>query len=222
MDTTPLGGFFMDDRMEKFETIYLSRLQHYLFCPRQFSLIELEDLWVENILTAQGQVVHQRVNQQESVSRGKIKIVRALPLMSYQYGIEGIADVVELHQDKLGVITPYPIEYKRGRPKSHQADEVQLCAQALCLEEMYQLKIDKGALFYGETHRRLEIDFDEQLRELTLSVIKKCRDLVQSGITPHAIFNKKTCTACSLKQICHPSKFSKTASTWLRQQLQEE
>ena len=207
--------------MDKLEIIYLSRLQHYLFCPRQFALIEIEDLWVENILTAQGQVLHQRVNQQESVTRGKVKIVRALPLSNHQLGIEGVADVVELHHEK-DKIRPYPIEYKRGKPKEHRADEVQLCAQALCLEEMFNTVIEDGALFYGETHRRKEIIFDEELRQLTLSVIEKCRYLVQTGITPSAIFNKKTCTACSLKTICHPTKFKKIASDWLKKQLLEE
>lgn len=207
--------------MNTLEIIFLSRLQHYLFCPRQFALIELEDIWVENILTAQGQVLHQRVNQQEQQQRGNICTVRALPLASAQYGIEGVADVVELQRQSDGTEYPYPIEYKRGKPKTHRADDVQLCAQALCLEEMYQCHIAKGALFYGETRRRHVVVFDHELRQLTLSTIDACRQLVRSGQTPAAIYEAKKCNACSLKPECHPQNFNKVASTWLAQQLKE-
>jgi CRISPR-associated exonuclease Cas4 len=207
--------------MNTLEIIFLSRLQHYLFCPRQFALIELEDIWVENILTAQGQVLHQRVNQQEQQQRGNICTVRALPLASAQYGIEGVADVVELQRQSDGTEYPYPIEYKRGKPKTHRADDVQLCAQALCLEEMYQCHIAEGALFYGETRRRHVVVFDHELRQLTLSTIDACRQLVRSGQTPAAIYEAKKCNACSLKPECHPQNFNKVASTWLAQQLKE-
>lgn len=207
--------------MDSLETIFLSRLQHYLFCPRQFALIELEDIWVENILTAQGQVLHQRVNQQEQQQRGKICTVRALPLASQQYGIEGVADVVELHQQADGTELPYPIEYKRGKPKTHRADDVQLCAQALCLEEMYQCSIAEGALFYGETRRRHVVVFDDELRQLTKQTIDSCRQLVRSGRTPAAMYERQRCNACSLKAECHPENFSKSASTWLARQLKD-
>ena len=115
------------------EPIYLSRLQHYLFCPRQFALIELEDIWTENQWTAEGQVLHQRVNQPDQQKRGSIRTVWALRLANEKLGIEGIADVVEYHKQADKTEIPYPIEYKRGKPKTHRADEVQLCAQALCL-----------------------------------------------------------------------------------------
>lgn len=207
--------------MDTLETIFLSRLQHYLFCPRQFALIELEDIWVENILTAQGQVLHQRVNQQEQQQRGSICTVRALLLASQQYGIEGIADVVELQGQPDGTERPYPIEYKRGKPKTHRADDVQLCAQALCLEEMYQCKIAEGALFYGETRRRHVVVFNDELRQLTLDTIEACRQLVRSGQTPAAIYEKQKCNACSLKSECHPENFTRAASTWLLRQLKD-
>ncbi|MGZ8258906.1 MAG: CRISPR-associated protein Cas4, partial [Methylotenera sp.] len=115
------------------EPIYLSRLQHYLYCPRQFALIELEDIWIENQLTAEGQVLHKRVNQAEQQKRGTVRTVRALRLANVELGIEGVADVVEYHKQAHGAEIPFPIEYKRGKPKAHRADEVQLCAQALCL-----------------------------------------------------------------------------------------
>lgn len=207
--------------MDQLETIFLSRLQHYLFCPRQFALIELEDIWVENILTAQGQLLHQRVNQQEQQQRGSICTVRALPLASQQYGIEGVADVVELHRQIDGKEQPYPIEYKRGKPKTHRADEVQLCAQALCLEEMFQCHIEQGALFYGETRRRHVVRFDNELRQITQNTIKTCRQLVRSGQTPAAIYEKQKCNACSLKSECHPENFTRAASTWLLRQLKD-
>lgn len=206
------------------ETIYLSRLQHYLYCPRQFALIELEDIWTENYFTASGQVLHQRVNQLDQQKRGKIRTAWALPLASSKLGIEGVADVVEFHKQPDGTELPYPIEYKRGKPKSHQADEVQLCAQALCLEEMQNVVIPQGALFYGETRRRQNIEFDQQLRDLTLSTIHACRNIVATGITPIAEFNQKKCQACSLLGQCHPKafKFKKSAANWLAMQLQAE
>ena len=120
------------------EIIYLSRLQHYLFCPRQFALIELENIWAENQFTAEGQVLHQRVNQADQEKRGDIRTVWALRLSHVELGIEGVADVVEYHKQADGTETPFPIEYKRGKPKTHRADEVQLCAQALCLEPTFR------------------------------------------------------------------------------------
>lgn len=204
------------------ETIYLSRLQHYLYCPRQFALIELEDIWTENYFTASGQVLHQRVNQQDQQKRGKIRTAWALPLASEKLGIEGVADVVEFHRQPDGSELPYPVEYKRGKPKSHQADEVQLCAQALCLEEMQNVTIPQGALFYGETRRRQNIEFDQQLRDLTLNTIQACRAIVATGNTPLAEFDSKKCRACSLIELCHPKKFKKSANAWLVKQLQAE
>ena len=149
------------------EPIYLSRLQHYLFCPRQFALIELENSWAENQFTAEGQVLHQRVNQADQQKRGAIRTVWALRLANEQLGIEGVADVVEYHKQADGTQMPYPIEYKRGKPKTHRADEVQLCAQALCLEAMHGVSIPEGALFYGEVRRRHPVVFDAELRDLT-------------------------------------------------------
>ena len=201
------------------EPIYLSRLQHYLFCPRQFALIELEDIWTENQFTAEGQVLHQRVNQADQQKRGAIRTVWALRLANTALGIEGVADVVEYHKQAGGVEIPYPIEYKRGKPKSHRADEVQLCAQALCLEEMHSLAVPDGALFYGEIRRRHPVVFDAELRDLTASTIQACRMIVQSGITPQAVYKSKKCSACSLIDQCHPKGFRKSAAAWLAEQL---
>ena len=204
------------------EPIYLSRLQHYLFCPRQFALIELEDIWTENQFTAEGQVLHQRVNQADQQKRGSIRTVWALRLANVELGIEGVADVVEYHKQADGTEIPYPIEYKRGKPKTHRADEVQLCAQALCLEEMHGVPVPEGALFYGEVRRRHPVIFDAELRDLTAQTIVACRTIVQTKTTPKAIYKSKKCNACSLIDQCHPKGFKKSAAAWLAAQLNED
>ena len=203
------------------EIIYLSRLQHYLFCPRQFALIELENIWSENQFTAEGQVLHQRVNQADQEKRGDIRTVWALRLSHVELGIEGVADVVEYHKQADGSETPFPIEYKRGKPKTHRADEVQLCAQALCLEDMHGVTVPEGALFYGEVRRRHAVIFDTELRDLTLKTILACRTIVQNQCTPTADYLAKKCNACSLIDQCHPKGFKKSAATWLAKQLNE-
>lgn len=210
--------------MQKLEPIYLSRLQHYLYCPRQFALIELESIWQENRFTAEGQVLHQRVNEREQTTRGSIRTVSALHLASQQLGIEGVADVVEFHRQSDGCEQPFPIEYKRGKPKEHRADEVQLCAQALCLEEMLAIGVPDGALFYGETRRRQPVVFNDELRALTLQIIEACRQIVQTTRTPLAVYESKKCRGCSLMEQCHPKILSEQGSVikWLDKQIQEK
>ena len=203
------------------EIIYLSRLQHYLFCPRQYALIELENIWAENQFTAEGQVLHQRVNQADQEKRGDIRTVWALRLSHVELGIEGVADVVEYHKQADGSETPFPIEYKRGKPKTHRADEVQLCAQALSLEDMHGITVPEGALFYGEVRRRHAVIFDTELRDLTLRTILACRAIVQTQCTPIADYQAKKCNACSLIDLCHPKGFKKSAAAWLAKQLNE-
>ncbi len=206
----------------RLEIIYLSRLQHYLFCPRQFALIELESIWDENQSTAEGQVLHKRVNNADLQKRGDVRVAWSLRLGHAQLGIEGVADVVEYNLQDDGTEIPYPIEYKRGKPKAHRADEVQLCAQALCLENMHNIKVEKGALFYGELRRRHVVVFDEKLRELTNQTILACRTIVQTQSTPKAIYNSRKCCGCSLINSCHPMSFRKSASLWLIEQLEQD
>jgi CRISPR-associated exonuclease Cas4 len=208
--------------MQTLEPIYLSRLQHYLYCPRQFALIELEDIWIENQFTAEGQVLHKRVNQAEQQKRAAVRTVRALRLANVELGIEGVADVVEYHKRAHGAEIPFPIEYKRGKPKAHRADEVQLCAQALCLEEMDGVPVPEGALFYGEVRRRHPVIIDAELRDLTAQTILACRAIVQTKATPKALYQAKKCRGCSLIDQCHPKKFAKSASAWLTQQLAQD
>lgn len=207
--------------MKSLEIVYISRLQHYLYCPRQFALIELEGIWRENQYTAEGKVLHKRVDQAASEKRGKIRIVRALQLSNGDLGIEGVADVVEYHlRDDVEI--PYPIEYKRGRPKKHRADEVQLCAQAICLEKMEDVAITEGALFYGEVCRRHVVTFDVELRELTRQTIKACREIIQSQRTPPAVYQSRKCRNCSLLESCHPQNFTRSAKEWLTRQVKED
>lgn len=208
--------------MQPLEPIYLSSLQHYLFCPRQFALIELEDIWIENQFTAEGQVLHQRVNQADQEKRGGIRTVRALRVSHVELGIEGVADVVEYHKQTDGAEIPYPVEYKRGKPKAHRADEVQLCAQALCLEDMEGFTVPEGALFYGEVRRRQTVLFDDELRTLTQQSILACRTILQTKVTPKAQYYAKKCGNCSLFDQCHPQDFGKSAAKWLAQQLAQD
>ncbi len=179
--------------------IMLSALQHYMFCPRQCALIHIEQQWAENRYTAEGKVLHERADSNKSERSGSVRIVRTLPICSQQYGLSGQADVVEFHDD--GRV--YPVEYKRGKPKQNRCDEVQLCAQALCLEDMLDMQIESGALFYGQRRRRKEVLLDGELRSLTQEIINKTHLLIERGITPATEYGKK-CDACSLFSLCLP------------------
>jgi CRISPR-associated exonuclease Cas4 len=187
--------------------IMLSALQHYQFCPRQCALIHIEQQWSENRFTAEGNILHDKVDSKRSERQGSIRIIRTLPICSRLYGLSGQADVVEFHDDG----TVFPVEYKRGRPKQDHCDEVQLCAQALCLEEMLDVNIDTGALFYGQKKRRREIPFDPELRVLTQQIITATHQLISSGETPAAAYCKK-CDSCSLFHLCLPKSCAESRS----------
>ncbi len=179
--------------------IMLSALQHYLYCPRQCALIHLEQVWAENRFTAEGRVLHERADSGEKMSQGGMRTVRTLPISSRRLGVSGQADVVEFHADG----TVFPVEYKRGKPKGNRCDEVQLCAQALCLEEMLGVRVEGGALFYGQKRRRQAVEFDTALRDLTEKTIARVHDLFSSRVTPKALYSKK-CDQCSLFSACLP------------------
>lgn len=200
--------------------IPISALQHMLFCPRQCALIHLEQQWAENRYTAEGRILHERADHFGHERRRGIHTTTALPLAHEALGLTGKADVVEFDERQASTIIR-PIEYKRGRPKAHRADEVQLCAQALCLEEMLDSKIAQGALFYGKTRRRTLVAFDEELRALTLDIIAKTRALFDSNRTPSAFYDTKRCDPCSLIDVCQPQVMGKqrSASRWLARQL---
>lgn len=228
VDIVERGEKYSDD-----ELVMISALQHYLFCKRQCALIHLEGVWSENRLTAEGRILHDKVDRRGAETRRALHQATSLRLYSRQLGVTGVADMVEFYQTEeavdaegrvvaaplkglRGFWRPFPIEYKHGRPKSHRADEVQLCAQAICLEEMLGVRVSAGALFYGATRRRCEVDFDEELRSLVGEVAEGVHQLIAGGRTPPAVFGKN-CSACSLLDFCQPqvSKARKSARGWL-------
>ncbi len=208
--------------MAEEDLLPISALQHYLYCPRQCALIHLEQQWAENTSTAQGRVLHERADKPRAERRRGVRTVTALPLYHPELGLTGIADAVEFHAAEDGE-RPFPVEYKRGRPKSHQADEVQLCAQALCLEAMLACAVPAGALFYGETRRRVEVAFSAELRELTARTTASVRAMLRSGKTPLADYAAKRCDGCSLLDLCQPRLLRRrqSVSTWLACRLDE-
>lgn len=208
--------------MDEDDFIPLSALQHYLYCPRQCALIHVEQLWAENRHTAEGRVLHDRVDRPRGERRRGVRTVTAMPLAHADLGIAGIADVVEFHQELDGE-RAFPVEYKRGRPKAHRADEVQLCAQALCLEAMLSQPITQGALFYGETRRRTDVSFDDELRRLTHDTIDATRTMLALGVTPLVQYSPRRCDACSLIDLCQPKLLGRKGSVdaWLARQLQD-
>jgi CRISPR-associated exonuclease Cas4 len=203
------------------DLIALSALQHYLYCPRQCALIHIEQAWAENIATAEGRVAHERVHAVETEIRRGVRTVTGMPLRSDRLGVTGIADVVELHRAADGVWHPVPVEHKRGRPKAHRADEVQLCAQAMALEEMFEVEIAAGALFYGQPRRRTAVSFDPALRALTQTVATATRTLIAAGRTPRMDYDKKRCDGCSLIELCRPQTTGaqRSAAAWLEAQI---
>ena len=210
------------------EMIMLSALQHAVFCMRQCALIHLEGIWTENRLTAAGRILHERVDNGTHETRRDVRLATALRLVSHRLGVIGIADMVEFHRvgeggaplpGLSGRWMPFPVEYKHGKPKIHRADEVQLCAQAMCLEEMLNVEVPSGALFYGTTRRRMEVRFDAGLRALTESTAEKVHQLFSAGTIPPAEYGK-WCESCSLLDSCNPKSQGKSARAWLAWQVE--
>lgn len=195
------------------EPIPISALQHAVYCPRQAALIHLERLWAENRFTAEGHVLHLASAIPRERRHGNARRVTALSLASTRLGIAGIADLVEFRKGPSGEI-PYPVEYKRGKAKIHRADEVQLCAQALCLEEMTGAPVPDGALFYGETKRRVAVPFDRDLRRLTEETVETLRTIFQTRETPRAVYKAGRCRNCSLLELCRPKIAGRSVRHW--------
>ena len=189
-------------------TVSLSALQHYAFCPRQCALIHNEQAWAENYLTAQGRSLHERVDSGEPETRKSVRFERSVHVSAQRLGISGIVDMVE-HDIQTGRLKP--VEYKRGKPKPEPFDEIQLCAQALCLEEMTGQTISEGALWYMQTRHRVPVAFTDALREQTLATIYQVRTLLASGQTPPPNYDKR-CKACSLIELCQPKLLEKDRS----------
>jgi CRISPR-associated exonuclease Cas4 len=221
----------------------ISGLQHLVFCERQCALIHVERVWSENSLTAEGQLLHRRTDDGGQESRNGIRIVRSIELISHELGLIGKSDVVEFRappgispssgldralsqpsKPQLDGWVITPIEYKRGRPKTNRiwgdCDRVQVCAQALCLEEMLSVSISSAVLFYGEQKRRLEVDLTQELREKTRNASVRFHELVRETKLPTAV-NDRRCKRCSLKELCMPQQTASkgTAGRWIANQL---
>jgi CRISPR-associated exonuclease Cas4 len=195
-------------------TLPLSGLQHLAFCPRQWALIHLEQAWNENGLTAEGRLLHEAADLPGQARRAFVRTVRGLSLQSRRLRLTGRADIVEFRPG------PFPVEYKHGKSKPTDCDLVQLCAQALCLEEMLDCPIAKGAIFYGAPRRRLEVVFTPQLRLRTEELAATMHRLYEAGETPAAQLAKH-CESCSLENICLPTATSAShiASRWTALQI---
>lgn len=191
--------------------IMLSALQHFVFCERQCALIHIEQLWSENLFTAEGRIMHDKADSNKFESRRDVRIDFSVPMRSLRLGLIGKADVVEFHKRDEGTWLPFPVEYKRGKPKMDDCDRVQLCAQAICLEEMLNVAIPAGALFYGQTRRREDVLFDDGLRIETTEISQKVHELITGGVTPKAEYAKK-CEKCSLLELCMPKTCGKAKS----------
>lgn len=192
------------------EYLALSGLQHFAFCRRQWALIHIEHLWKENVLTAEGKVLHERTdNIQLEETRRNVITLRAMRVYSRTLGLSGVCDVVEMHRVEQGISLhnregywqPYPVEYKKGHAKANDCDRVQLCGEAMCLEEMLSCRIDEGSLYYGETRHREKVSLDEALRERVRSLVCEMRSYYDRSYTPKAK-RSRNCKSCSLQDLC--------------------
>lgn len=219
--------------MEYAEDDYLmiSGIQDFKFCRRQWALIHVEQQWAENVHTVTGELMHKKAHDPYLTEKRKDTIiVRALPVSSRELGISGECDVVEFHKCEDGIqlhghrglYSVFPVEYKKGKPKLTEEDKLQVVAQALCLEEMFSTRVAQGAIFYGETRRREQIEITEELREEVIHMLAEMHQYYARKYTPK-VKPSKVCNACSLKDICLP-KLNKTVSvkTYIEQRLEEE
>lgn len=200
--------FFSDE-----DLLALSGIQHFAFCPRQWALIHIEGQWVDNVATVQGKHLHERVDDPSFFeSRGDVLVTRSVPLSSHVLGLYGVADMVEFHFDNVagvplparsGIWNPVPVEYKRGKPKGDSIDQVQLCAQAMCLEEMLKLVIPFGYIFYGTVRRRTKVVFNSVLRDEVVALTNQMHKVLTQGITP-APSKGRNCKECSMVDVCLP------------------
>ncbi len=213
------------------ELLPLSGIQHFLFCRRQWALIHIERQWQENALTAEGKIMHQRADDPFfTETRNGVITARSVPVASYRLGLVGVCDVVEFTESPDGVklpgreglrYVPAPVEYKRGKEKRDHSDEAQLCAQAVCLEEMLAVTIPRGFLYYGETRHRVEVELTVELRSLVRAMSDEMHNYFQRGYTPR-VKPSKACRSCSLADTCLPVLQEKTiaASKYIKQQIE--
>lgn len=193
---------------EENELIPISALQHFLFCERQCALIHIEMVWEENLYTIEGEILHKRVHSETWEQRpGGIKEF-GMPVRSLELGLVGKTDAVEYKDDGRIVV----IEYKRGKPKKGMMDEVQLCAQAMCLEEMLDTVISECAVYSGKTKHRRQVPLTDELRRLTIDTARRLHEFIDAGVTPPAIYKHETCDRCSLVGVCMPKKCTRSLS----------
>ncbi len=194
------------------EFLQLSGLQHFKFCRRRWALIHVEKQWAENFRTTDGAIMHENAHDKEfTESRGDLVVTRGMNVFSRVLGVSGECDVLEFHRDKDGIPlrgrdglwVPFPVEYKRGRPNTQSGDALQLCAQAMCLEEMLCCAVPRGALYYGETRRREAVEFTDELRQSVRDSLSEMHQHYRRGYTPR-VKPTKSCNACSLKDLCVP------------------
>lgn len=214
----------MNDRYSEDELLPISGLQHIAFCERQWALIHIEQQWEENRRTAEGRVIHERVHDPDyKAHKPGVVVVRGLRLQSLALGLFGEADVVEFSPQTDGSmvkVPPRPVEYKRGKTKQGDYDRIQLCAQAMCLEEMMQCHIDVGDLYYAETRRREVIKLNEELRYKVITLCEKMHRLHREGSTPKPDMKLTVCRTCSMEGICLPRiKNKSSASGYWREVL---
>ncbi len=212
------------------EYLQLSGLQHFKFCRRRWALIHIEKQWADNFRTTDGSLMHKHAHDKGfRESRGDRLITRGMSVFSPTLGISGECDVLEFHRNengisldgREGVWQPYPVEYKRGAPNSQSGDTLQLCGQAMCLEEMLCCTIPEGALYFGETHQRKVVPFTQELRQAVGDCLLEMHDLYRRGYTPK-VKPTKACNACSMKELCLPKLISKrTVAEYLRKGMEE-
>ena len=197
--------------------ILISALQHYAYCPRQFALIHVAQAWDENYYTDHGNLLHERVDSCEPEQRGNVRFERGVAVKSEQLKITGKLDLLEIEGQP--PVRYFPVEYKRGKPKIESWDKIQLCAQALCLEEMRDITIDNGALWYWQVRKREQVSLDDDLRAETIAAITGAHTILNSGKTPPPTTHRKRCRACSLVDLCEPDVFRKDHSKSYIQEL---
>ena len=193
------------------QLLFISALQHYAYCPRQFALIHIEQAWQENRFTAEGRLLHERVDSNLAEQRGNIRYERSVMLESQRHQLRGKMDLLEVHAGEPPGY--FPVEYKRGKPKLEPWDEIQLCAQAICLEEMRNCTVKQGAIWYWEVRQRQNVEISANLRDITLQAIDAAHAILRSGTTPEPTRHKQRCRGCSLRDLCEPEAFRRDKSS---------
>ena len=197
----------------------ISALQHYSYCQRQFALIHVEQAWSENHFTAEGRILHKRVDSGGKEQRGALSYERGVQLVSQHYRIRGKMDLLEI--ESADSLRYFPVEYKRGKPKTEEWDRIQLCAQALCIEEMKNTRVSEGAIWYWQVRCRETVKLNDALRQATVTAIENAREILVHGLTPAPIDKKQRCRACSLVDLCQPHTFRQDWSARYVEQIGE-